>query len=78
MRLKEYIVAARTTIPKLSIGCGVAISSIYKYIAGKPACYKNALRIENFTKGKVTVEELMNFGNIDAVMKEIEKSVIKK
>jgi len=58
MDLKEYFELPETDKMELAYRCKISIASVNYYIKGRRPCVDIAQRIEDFTKGKVTVEDL--------------------
>lgn len=59
MKLKEYLEKHRIDPVAFALEIGISVTTIYRYMRGKPCHRKTAYKIEYQTKGKVTVEEML-------------------
>lgn len=57
MKLKEYFEKERIDPVTFSLKAGIGLTTVYRYLRGSIPSFRNAIKIEKATKGKVTLEE---------------------
>lgn len=58
MNLKEYLTAKRMTPIEFSKLCGIGEVTVYRILNGRIPNYINTRKIEEFTRGEITFEDL--------------------
>ena len=59
MKLKDYFIKSRVTPTEFAENHDISVTSIYKYLRGKKPRFETARKIEKWTNGQVTVEDLI-------------------
>jgi len=62
MNLKDYLAKEELNAREFAIICGCNYSTVYRILRGAMVSGVTAIRIENATEGKVTIEDLMYGG----------------
>lgn len=65
MKLNEYLIKNRLAPEDFAYESSISISSIYRYLRGKKMHRNTAKKIEKFTEGHVSYEELMEYDKVD-------------
>lgn len=59
MKLKDYLIKKRISKERFAVECEIGIATVYRHLSGKNCGYRIAKKIEEFTNGEVTVEDLI-------------------
>lgn len=58
MKLKDYLEKERITPLQCAVETKIGITTIYRFLRGDIPSFRNAIKLEKFAKGNLTVEEL--------------------